>query len=50
MFQSVNSERTSKLPLIILGYVLAIAFMAWVLRDFHIVKLAHAVELDMAHR
>ena len=38
MFQSVNSERTSKLPLIILGYVLAIAFMAWVLRDFHIVK------------
>src|SRR5579859_3601464 len=38
MFQSVNSGRTSKLPLIILGYVLAIAFMAWVLRDFHIVK------------
>jgi glycosyltransferase 2 family protein len=38
MFQSVNSERTSKLPLIILGYALAIAFMAWVLRDFHIVK------------
>lgn len=38
IFQSVHSEKPSKLPLIILGYALAIAFMAWVLRDFHIVK------------
>lgn len=34
----MESERKSRLPLIVLGYVLAIAFLAWVLRDFHVVK------------
>lgn len=38
LFQLEAPERKSRLPLIILGYVLAIACLAWVLRDFHVVK------------
>jgi glycosyltransferase 2 family protein len=38
LFQPPEFESKSRLPLIVLGYVLAIAFLVWVLRDFHIVK------------
>jgi glycosyltransferase 2 family protein len=34
----VEPERRSRLPLIVLGYALSIVFLAWVLRDFHVVK------------
>jgi hypothetical protein len=38
LFQPPEFERKSRLPLIIFGYVLATAYLVWVLRDFHVVK------------
>ena len=37
MFQSPELHRKSRIPLI-LGYGLALAFMVWVFRDFHVVR------------
>src|SRR5579871_629325 len=37
MFQSPELHRKSRVPLI-LGYGLALAFMVWVFRDFHVVR------------